>query len=76
MNAAPLPIPRDRSVLAQTWLDAELASALDLAVQDARTNRADYLRRLVIEAVRAAGHLPQAPTPRRHRARRRPEAAQ
>lgn len=73
MSTAPL--PRDKAVLAQAWLDAELASALDLAVRDARTDRADYMRRLIIDAVRAAGHLPEAPTPRRYRAKRRPRAS-
>lgn len=76
MNTATDLSVRETAVLAQVWLDPDLASALDRTVFDARTNRADYLRRLVIDATRAAGHLPHAPTPRRHRARRRPEATQ
>lgn len=74
-TATDLPI-RETSVLAQLWLDPDLANAVDRAVRDSRTNRADYMRRLVVDAVRAAGYLPQASTPRRHRRSRRQEAAE
>ena len=74
-TATDLPI-RETSVLAQVWLDPDLASALDRAVRDSRTNRADYMRRLIVDAVRAAGHLPQVTTPRRHRVKRRQEIAE
>jgi hypothetical protein len=57
-------------VLASAWLDGELAGALDQAARDARTTRADYIRRIILESVRQTGHLPALQTPRRHRVRR------
>lgn len=52
------------------WFDIELCDALDAAARDARSNRTDYVRRIILESVRASGHFTSSPTPRRRRVRR------
>lgn len=63
------------AVVLSVILPADLADALDHAAGECLTSRAGHARQIIASGLRQSGHLAPLLPPRRHRARRRPEAA-
>lgn len=65
MNHTPHPI------VVGVNLEGDIAAALDQAAAEAMMSRAGYVRRVLVEGLRASEHLPELPTGPRQAARYR-----
>jgi hypothetical protein len=63
------------AVVLSVILPADLGDALDRAAGECLTSRAGHARRIIAAALRESGHLAPLLPPRRHRVKRRSEAA-